>query len=393
MEYSISISHTMKLLLPFTVLFLACFVSLSEQHARLMEPPSRASMWRVGFPTPKDIDDNQSYCGGIGNQISNGGRCGICGDPWDEYPRAHEAPGGIYATGIITKTYKQGSFIPVIIDITANHQGYFVFKLCANNDIFQDPKQACFDANPLWVGGGDPKFNQTRYPINDYVTGLRMVYVRLPMKITCDQCILQWSYVAGNNWGKCEDGTSGMGCGPQETFRSCADIKIVFHPLLMSMATKGGWNGNSLPEEQQEDTFYDISVLENELASSPSSPLSENSGLGDGISDGSHKLHHQKLASIRRKEALLRRKKTLLKQLIKKLRLLIQQSERDRKEDGTSGSGSGSGPDQMTSPNKMVVSQIIPQEKDKSLFYQKEYATPNAAHVKPWWERIMSNKH
>ena len=24
-----------------------------------------------------------------------------------------------------------------------------------------------------------------------------MVYVRLPMEITCDQCILQWSYVAG----------------------------------------------------------------------------------------------------------------------------------------------------------------------------------------------------
>ena len=46
---------------------------------------------------------------------------------------------------------KQGSFIPVIIDVTANHQGYFVFKLCPNNDIFQDPKQACFDANPLWV--------------------------------------------------------------------------------------------------------------------------------------------------------------------------------------------------------------------------------------------------
>ena len=104
-------------------------------------------------------------------------------------------------------------------------------------------------------------------------------------------------------------------------------------------------------------------------------------------------LHHQKLASIRRKEALLRRKKTLLKQLIKKLRLLIQQSERDRKEDGTSASGNGSGPDQMTSPNKMVVSQIIPQEKDKSLFYKKEYATHNSAHVKPWWERIMSNKH
>ena len=31
------------------------FVSLSEQHARLMEPPSRASMWRLGYPTPVDL--------------------------------------------------------------------------------------------------------------------------------------------------------------------------------------------------------------------------------------------------------------------------------------------------------------------------------------------------
>ncbi len=84
-------------------------------------------------------------------------------------------------------------------DITANHQGYFIFKLCANNNIFQDPKQECFDETPLWVGGGDPKFDHTRYPIRDYETGLRMVYVRLPMNITCDQCILQWTYVAGKN--------------------------------------------------------------------------------------------------------------------------------------------------------------------------------------------------
>ena len=73
---------------------------------------------------------------------------------------------------IITgKTYKQGSYIPVIVDITANHQGYFIFKLCQNNDIFQDPKQSCFDQMPLWVGGGDPKFNHTRFPIHDYETG------------------------------------------------------------------------------------------------------------------------------------------------------------------------------------------------------------------------------
>ena len=35
----------------------------------------------------------------------------------------------------------QGSFIPVVVDLTANHQGYFEFKICPNDDIFQDPDQ------------------------------------------------------------------------------------------------------------------------------------------------------------------------------------------------------------------------------------------------------------
>ena len=86
----------------FWIILLVFAVKSSFQHARLMEPPSRASMWRVGFPTPRDVDDNQSYCGGYGVQYgTNGGKCGICGDPWHENPRAHEAPGGLYATGII----------------------------------------------------------------------------------------------------------------------------------------------------------------------------------------------------------------------------------------------------------------------------------------------------
>ena len=78
----------------------------------------------------------------------------------------------------------------------------------------------------------------------------------------------------GNNWGKCEDGTSGMGCGPQETFRSCADIQIVFHPLLMS-GTKKGQQGLL----HEEDTFYDVSLLENELASSPSSDAEDGGAI------------------------------------------------------------------------------------------------------------------
>lgn len=48
----------------------------------------------------------------------------------------------------------------------------------------------------------------------------------LPESLTCTQCILQWRYVAGNNWGTCPNGTGAVGCGPQEEFRACADILI-----------------------------------------------------------------------------------------------------------------------------------------------------------------------
>lgn len=48
----------------------------------------------------------------------------------------------------------------------------------------------------------------------------------LPEGLTCSQCVLQWRYVAGNNWGTCENGTEMVGCGPQEEFRACSDVSI-----------------------------------------------------------------------------------------------------------------------------------------------------------------------
>ena len=33
-------------------------------HGRLMQPPSRASMWRFGFDNPRDDTDNEGNCGG-----------------------------------------------------------------------------------------------------------------------------------------------------------------------------------------------------------------------------------------------------------------------------------------------------------------------------------------
>lgn len=48
----------------------------------------------------------------------------------------------------------------------------------------------------------------------------------LPEGLECAHCVLQWRYIAGNNWGTCADGTGAVGCGPQEEFRACADIAI-----------------------------------------------------------------------------------------------------------------------------------------------------------------------
>ena len=79
------------------------------------------------------------------HQQSLGGKCGICGDPYDAAVREHEAPNGKYANGIIVRQYEAGEIIDISIDVTANHKGYFVFKICANNDIHQDPDQDCFD--------------------------------------------------------------------------------------------------------------------------------------------------------------------------------------------------------------------------------------------------------
>ncbi|KAK8744209.1 hypothetical protein OTU49_001056, partial [Cherax quadricarinatus] len=98
------ISRCWQLLLIAVVAVVGC-----RGHGRLMEPPSRATAWRLGWPTPIDYNDNQGFCGGFNQQHEvNDGKCGVCGDAWDQHPRPHEAPDGVYATGTIVKHYTQG---------------------------------------------------------------------------------------------------------------------------------------------------------------------------------------------------------------------------------------------------------------------------------------------
>jgi hypothetical protein len=107
--------------------------------------------------------------------------------------------------------------------------------------------------------------------------------------------------VGGNNWGTCSNGTSGLGCGPQETFRSCADIRITPHPLL------------SPPQESnhilQEDQFHQDHFMD------------DNDNLAIDFSDIANE--EDDILALERKEELLRKKKLILEKVLEKLTELI----------------------------------------------------------------------
>jgi len=206
------------------VLFLT-LSSLANQawgQGYLFTPPARGTAWRKGFDTPINYSDKEMHCGGFNTQWKvNDGKCGICGDPWNG-KRENEAPGGKYATGTIVATYISGQHIDVEIKVTTNHKGWFEFKLCENNNIHQDKDQSCFDKNLLEFEDGETRVTVPKDP-----NGLFKYKIKLPEGLQCDQCILQWHWNCGNNWG-CDDKTGEccLGCGPQETFWGCADITI-----------------------------------------------------------------------------------------------------------------------------------------------------------------------
>jgi len=46
------------------------FVQLISCHGYMENPPARNSMWRYGFPNPKNYNDNELFCGGTMNLIT-----------------------------------------------------------------------------------------------------------------------------------------------------------------------------------------------------------------------------------------------------------------------------------------------------------------------------------
>jgi len=199
------------------------FVGPARGHGRIRAPPGRSTMWRYNYDTAENVNDHETNCGGFGKQWNhNDGLCGICGDAYDlAKPRPNEM-GGIYGQGIITETYTENQVIDIEIELTAYHQGFFEFRLCPLNTRSRPASQTCLDKHIMKQETGAHKY----YPAPPQTGGRYWVRYQLPRKVTCELCVLQWRYYAGNSWGRCGNSTEGIGCGPQEEFRACSDIAI-----------------------------------------------------------------------------------------------------------------------------------------------------------------------
>jgi len=200
---------------------LICQVSLIAGHARFVEPPARSSLWRFVPGQPTNYNDNELNCGGFGHQYNNEnrGRCGICGDPHDSTRPNEIGPGSIYANGVIARTYTSGDNIKATVVVTAPHRGYFEFKICPLTDSTVEATQGCLDQHLLVQPNGD-----TRYYFGN-TAGTYTVDLLLPDGLVCEHCVFQFRYRCGNNWGRDDEG-DGLGFGPQEEFRGCADVSI-----------------------------------------------------------------------------------------------------------------------------------------------------------------------
>ncbi|GBN69095.1 hypothetical protein AVEN_50955-1 [Araneus ventricosus] len=201
-----------------------CRVPGVDSHGRMVEPPARNTMWRMDFYTPENYDDTELFCGGLKvTHEDNGGKCGLCGDRYDlPVPRPHES-GGNYTSGVIGRTYQPGRILDVIVEIVANHKGYFEFSLCERNDPNVRETEECFDKRLLELADG----TGTKFHIPRDDNGFYIVPIKIPQDVSCSHCILRWHWRSANNWGDCENNTKAVGCGPQEIYRNCADISVL----------------------------------------------------------------------------------------------------------------------------------------------------------------------
>ncbi|XP_067664616.1 uncharacterized protein [Haliotis asinina] len=230
-------------------LMVAWFLSMTSRsgvsgHGAMIDPPMRSYLWKV-YRGPLNVvpnyDYNALFCGGMTfdspRQLSD--YCGVCGDRKIPGRRGDNEAGGKYALGIIVASYVQGSIINVTVKLTANHRGFFEFRLCPHNNPYVSVTQDCLDRNELHIiqvtkqNGSVVVVGETHFFFTDSTNFVFIVTLQLPSHITCTQCVLQWHYKAAqhNNVHSC----GYIGCGDQEHYINCADVEIT--PLTNASPT------------------------------------------------------------------------------------------------------------------------------------------------------------
>ena len=112
------------------VVFESLILPTVNGHGYMIEPVNRASRWRVRPDPHKEYTDNQLSCGGRNTQWEkHGGKCGVCGDEYGIKNPKFQYPGRFAQQPPIVRSYTEGSKIKVVVKITANHLGYFTFKV------------------------------------------------------------------------------------------------------------------------------------------------------------------------------------------------------------------------------------------------------------------------
>jgi hypothetical protein len=198
-------------------------------HGYLAQPPARNVIY------------NSNYC----PQCLNAGgpwkvfgdqpvaRYGVCGDAIDE-PKDHESGGKYGSTN--HAVFKRFDAFVAKVTLTANHLGRWSLRLCRRrpDDSSTPETQRCFDAHVLRRVDGSGPFTYVLPGVDTYE-----VWYRLPRRVVCEHCVLQWFYETGNSCTP--PGTPpgfansqlGVCFAPgtwvyPEQFWNCADVRINF---------------------------------------------------------------------------------------------------------------------------------------------------------------------
>ncbi|KAH8059359.1 hypothetical protein JL722_5382 [Aureococcus anophagefferens] len=235
-------------------------------HAMMTIPPARQIVHDVAIdpkvqeggyskilrnPSTKDLVSlNHGIGGGVGGKTKQAEKgFGLCGDDGGRamYSGIFDAASDKYGQTAPQVEWVAGSTVDLQALVTAHHLGWFEFRLCPMDAMGEVLTQEClnehcpalaeFDARgfngagvpwgtcctdyaPADKGGGacsDPEHNDDRWMVPDGSTDTYydMRYV-LPAGVTCEHCVLQWTYVTGNSVDNFP-----------EVFRNCADVRIV----------------------------------------------------------------------------------------------------------------------------------------------------------------------